>query len=953
MSNANSRDPKWPYPGASWWKFDFHTHTPASADYGAGSQEEEDTPSEWLHRFMGAEIDCVAVTDHNSGAWIDRLKEALAAMEAEPVEGFRPLCLFPGVELSVNGGFHLLAIFGPETTSDAIDSLLGAVDYRGTKGDSDGVTGKSGIEVVKTVLEHGGIPIPAHADRDKGLFRLDVGEDGTGRSTALDSNTIAQILDCDGILAMEIVDRSVAKPEVYLQRKLRWAEILGTDDHGVPGSDRSPGSRYTWVKMAKPSLEGLRLALLDGDASSIIWSDEGQHAAPNSTPQFYLESFEVRDARYMGRGVPATLRFSPWMNALVGGRGAGKSTVIHSLRLALRLDGDLSRLGVGSSTLTVFERFNRTPRDRSDDGGLTKETEVAVVVSRDGVRHRLTWQQNGGRRSVEDEEAGEWVPSASQSVASARFPVRVFSQGQIAEMAGKDQSALLHEIDKASGAVERREDVRRASDAFLATRARIRALESEMSTEADKLVVSLEDIERKLEDYEEAGHARILQEYRQRRRQRAELERHFETTEEAAQRIERTESELLLDDLRPGVFDEAAPEDREALDVVGALDQAVRSAAAKLQSEADGLRQAVARQRAVLEASGWRSVLDRAQAEYSSFVDNVQEGVDDPGQYGRLVQERTALRAKQRRLESKREERDRLSAVANEQFAELLNARRSVTDCRVDFLSSALGMNEFVRIEVCPYGVDPIFVERSWRKTLGVEDDRFTDDILRMEDRRAVKGVVAKLLGGLPDDREDRRLAVEDRLATLRTDLVAASDGQGRFSAVFNKHIMRRNAEDSGFLDRLMTWFPEDGLTVEYSRSGKGTDFHPIGQASAGQRASAMLAFLLAYGYEPLVLDQPEDDLDNHLIYDLVVQQVRQNKMRCQLIVATHNPNIVVNGDAEMLHALRFEAGQCRVHRSGSLLQNAMREEVCRVMEGGREAFRRRYRRLGREVPDV
>ncbi len=953
MTDSSHRDTGWPYPGARWWKFDFHTHTPASVDYGAGPQPDSITPSEWLLRFMRAEIDCVAVTDHNSGAWIDRLKAALAALEGDRPAGFRPLHLFPGVELSVNGGFHLLAVFGPKTTSDAIDTLLGAVDYRGRKGDSDGVTGKSGLEVVKTVLEHGGVPIPAHAERDKGLLRLDAGKDGAGRSTAIDSKTIAQILDCDGILAMEIVDRHLPKPEVYVQRKLRWAEILGTDDHGVPGSDRSPGSRYTWVKMAKPSLEGLRLALLDGHASSIIRSDEGQRDAANSTPQFFLESLEVRKARYMGRGRAATLRFSPWMNALVGGRGTGKSTAIHSLRLALRLDGDLSRLVEGSATRTVFERFNRVPRNRSDEGGLIKDTEVAVVVSRNGVRHRLTWRQDSGRRSVEDEEAGEWVPSASQSVAPSRFPVRVFSQGQIAEMAGKEQSALLHEIDKASGAAELREDVRRASDAFLATRARIQALESEISTDADKLVVSLEDVERKLEDYEKAGHARILKEYRRRRRQRAELERHLETTEEAAQRIERAESELLLDDLRPGVFDEAAPEDREALEVVGALDLAVRSAAAKLRTEADGLRQAVGRQRAALEASGWRGVLDRAQSEYSSSVDNVQEGVEDPGHYGRLVQERTALRAKQRRLESKRQERDRLSAVADEQFAELLSARRSVTDCRVDFLTSALGTNEFVRIEVCPYGVDPIVVERSWRKRLDVVDDRFTDDILRMEDGRPVKGIVAKLLGGLPDDRENRRLTVEDRLENLRKALVAASDGQGRFSAVFNNHVMRRNAEDSGFLDRLMTWFPDDGLTVKYSRSGKGTDFQPIGQASAGQRASAMLAFLLAYGDEPLVLDQPEDDLDNHLIYDLVVQQMRKNKMRCQLIVATHNPNIVVNGDAEMLHALDFKAGQCVVRRSGSLLQDAMREEVCRVMEGGREAFRRRYRRLGREVTGV
>ena len=63
----------------------------------------------------------------------------------------------------------------------------------------------------------------------------------------------------------------------------------------------------------------------------------------------------------------------------------------------------------------------------------------------------------------------------------------------------------------------------------------------------------------------------------------------------------------------------------------------------------------------------------------------------------------------------------------------------------------------------------------------------------------------------------------------------------------------------------------------------------------------------------------------------------------------THNPNIVVNGDAEMLHVLDFRRGQCRIVEAGSLQQEAIREEICQVMEGGREAFERRYRRLGRE----
>ncbi len=109
-----------------------------------------------------------------------------------------------------------------------------------------------------------------------------------------------------------------------------------------------------------------------------------------------------------------------------------------------------------------------------------------------------------------------------------------------------------------------------------------------------------------------------------------------------------------------------------------------------------------------------------------------------------------------------------------------------------------------------------------------------------------------------------------------------------------------------------------------------------------------MLAFLLAHGGEPLVLDQPEDDLDNHLIYGLVVQQIRSNKQRRQLIIVTHNPNIVVNGDAELIHVLDFNH-QCHVKQTGSLQEQDMRQEVCQVMEGGSEAFERRYQRLGGE----
>ena len=145
---------QWHYPGARWWKFDFHTHTPASDDYGKGPTQaflKRTAPKDWLLGFMRAGVDCVAVTDHNSGEWIEKLQAALVELEQELRADFRPLYLFPGVELSVNGGFHLLVIFDRKATGHDVRDLLSRVDYQGVHGRCDAVTRKSAAEVIEIV----------------------------------------------------------------------------------------------------------------------------------------------------------------------------------------------------------------------------------------------------------------------------------------------------------------------------------------------------------------------------------------------------------------------------------------------------------------------------------------------------------------------------------------------------------------------------------------------------------------------------------------------------------------------------------------------------------------------------------------------------------------------------------------------------------------------------------
>ena len=146
-------------------------------------------------------------------------------------------------------------------------------------------------------------------------------------------------------------------------------------------------------------------------------------------------------------------------------------------------------------------------------------------------------------------------------------------------------------------------------------------------------------------------------------------------------------------------------------------------------------------------------------------------------------------------------------------------------------------------------------------------------------------------------------------------------------------------------IDRLALYLPEDTVTVSFQDS-RGGGWRSLAQGSPGQQTASLLAFVLGFGSEPIILDQPEDDLDNTLIYDLLVTRLREAKRKRQVIVVSHNPNIVVHGDAELVLSLEAAGGQSRIVCQGGLQERRVCDEICRVMEGGREAFASRYQRI-------
>ncbi len=144
----------------------------------------------------------------------------------------------------------------------------------------------------------------------------------------------------------------------------------------------------------------------------------------------------------------------------------------------------------------------------------------------------------------------------------------------------------------------------------------------------------------------------------------------------------------------------------------------------------------------------------------------------------------------------------------------------------------------------------------------------------------------------------------------------------------FEKTLMQNLAE-------LVTWQVPNLFVIRYR--GKELKHH-----SLGQRASALLLYVLSQRQnDVIIIDQPEDDLDNQTIYDDVIQLLRQMKPHTQFIFATHNANFPVLGDAEQVHACRYQDERVTV-QSGSMDARPIQQAIINIMEGGREAFNRR-----------
>lgn len=892
-----------------------------------------------MERLGEKGIHVVALADHNTGEWVD---EMVAAGERNNV------VVFPGTEITTGSGadgIHVIVIGArSKTTSDVERLLAGEIGFTNEHPPFQMIGGQrvpqpSGRTILKILdgLPDDYLVIAPHAFNDNGIAAANTAR-GDIRWRALHHPRLVAVDpgDCSAPDGDTFNDR-------FRRRELTNFPIL-PDMAFVATSDAyaldTLGSRYTWIRMDEPTLEALRQAFLDHDAR--IRCDWDPRLAgyserdPNRVRHAWIERVAI-EGDLGNSDLPLGVFFHPGLNTIIGGRGSGKSTIVAAIR-------------------QLYGGFRSLP------GRVKEEAEqfASAIFSGSDISatHHVANSQHA-ERALWSEATGPVTESGEERFVPTSFRVRVVNQKELFERVSAESGdalsasrSFLAFVDESLGLLkgesprpgtwwhrfdEARQDWIRATQ-------ELHRLKSDLSE-----VPAIEADIRTLEGQLTALDSDEARGRRERNEKRIAEHRSIEQVVEALRGTIGTAMEL-------GSMEVPVPElsDLDSKDVRGLLDDLVSIGAALRNEVGRAARQAerlLEEWRSRLSESQWNRDYKRAVDDAARYLEELEDQGVDPDAYEDLRSQLSGQRELLRSLTSLKAELSGAQSHATMTWRALIGLLEERRATRLRLLESVSHSSGSLKFELVPYR-DTIKWVRAVRELIGVRADGFLEDVPSLAD----------WLWANDDEGERHR-----RWDLWRESLISGDLREiGLAEAANLRSSWQERLEGLDDTVRLLVAaeIPDDAVRMSFLREGgepsNEGDWQEITSGSPGQRTAAMLGFVLHHGTEPLVLDQPEDDLDTSWISNLVVRELRESRWRRQIIVVTHNANIPVNADAEQVIALENTGTGLRVRESvvdgevvqhcGAIERRVVREDIQRIMEGGIAAFIRREQRYNNEL---
>jgi len=965
--------------GAVWYRCDLHCHTPfdstkrfgedcrgAITAHGNGRGEAlQAIVYRWLDT-ASERADVIAVTDHNSVDGYGLVQRYLPLWREQTEKN---LSILPGMEVTCGGerNLHLLVIAAQDTPAGHLDELL-TVLFEGTSrhsGNQPQTCGRSLHDVaskVQNFAEQKGFEyllVPAHITGHSGIERE------TYSVAAWDQelrNQIRARTFASRHWAGFHAPSNWAQKQGVLELLTRWGaaangrnfdDLTPGERASIRGRDRWPVvqasdpnnydglcTRFSWLKMEKPTLEGIRQALLD-PSSRLRTQDEG--APPK--PETHICSLRVAGSLFLKSDFHVA--FHPNLTTIIGGRGTGKSTVLEMLRYGLHRDDQDRDFGSGSSG-----SFAEHQRIR---GSLDTPHAVSVSVSDAGRSYSLVRPPQ---------------PHAVGPDPLSLIKPRILSQRQIGEIA-LDPKAQRRELDGLIEASRWTAILDRLSHARTSVEDALRTV-SRAQDEATGLPgarTELEKAQARINLIEDGENQEVFRRY-----SALEAERTWVTTVQGIADDIAIQMEELASTASAAVLPAIPSESPSVL--VGSLDGGVRSAVNDLQTTLTN-QAAILRSAATVPtrqehdnwqaAVDWQAAIESVQTEYEALAEKLAAEGTSIEQHQLLKQEEERLIGRIETLTTKELEATAAQESLYDAIIELAAAVSSRSEERRRAADTILATG-VIRVFVEPQAdLSPFRAEfNKWQGT-GLRGSDW--DVLLEYISDAEAGIPGPTEWGVPTGRVDPPSTTALRWSSLAvmlwTDVEAAAAGawdkdrsrtrqlignerSERLSQHFDRAIERAGQRGCGAQNIAvphLSAVPDDLLRSEVRR---GEGWQPIEQGSLGERSVGILSLLLSTGTHPLIVDQPEEDLDNRYVYENVVEILRKRKFDRQIILVTHNANIPVNGDAELVLSIQVDESQrADIAVSGTVDSKSVKDELCEVMEGGAEAFRLRKMKYG------
>ena len=839
-------------------------------------------------------VSVLAITDHNHVGGVAAFRTA--------AEG-RGIHIFPGFELSSSEGIHVLCIYAPDTADALLARYLGGFGITDTQ-PSPKLADKAFADILTKVREQGGVAIAAHVTNDKGLLKVLTGQ---ARIQAWRSGDLLAIQIPSSVADLPYDVKQIVENTNPDYRRDPAAEdglaiaVVNAKDIAKP-EDLDDRSATCWIKMSEVTIEGLRQAFLD-PGSRIRNPKEGK-LEPEEHAELVALAWEG------GFLDGAAIHFNPNLNVLVGGRGTGKSTVIESIRTVLGLEA------IGDEARRAHQGIIRHV--------LKNGTKISLLVRahRPAVREYRIECTIPNPPLVRDDH-GEVSNLSPQDVLPR---VEVFGQHEISELTKnrEKRTRLLDRfVDRDDDLPRKKADLRRALEksrkSLLDTRAELAQIEERLA--------ALPGLEETLERFREAGLEDRLKEQSLLVREERLLASIPERLASFRECLETLKREVPMD----RVFLSAKVlEDLPGKAILQRLNGVFETLDLELQRIAKDLEQALAcaDEGVALVRTEWETRKRNVHEVYEKILRELQKSRVDGEEFIRLRRQIEELRPlRERQASARRTEKDHAAR------------RRSLLAEWEDFKAQ-----EFRRLDGAAKRVSNKLRDRVQVEVTAAGDREPLFNLLREKVGGRLSEAIESLRG-VPD------LSLTEFVEACRSGAEALNEtfgitpAQGERLAKADPEVLMRVEE----LDLP----PTTAIRLNTAPAGELPAWQALEDLSTGQKATAVLLLLLLQSEAPLIVDQPEDDLDNRFITEGVVPRMREEKQRRQFLFSTHNANIPVLGDAELIVGLSAtgKAEHCRTRiapkHMGSIDAQPVRELVEEILEGGKEAFERRRRKYG------